>query len=349
MTRHDDDKRCYERVCDKDCLHCNPPTQPPVKTPKDARHALDWMSEVFGVNPDPDVIETISIEVIRLDEQDRVGVAFLLSKSGKRYRISEMLAEYAERSLESWRTKVHEKFGFVPAADDPKKCDCGYCRHSFEDIADHAADMEMDNYQQGERLKTADRSLADSQRRIEELEARLVSAKRLQELTLDNEINWMRRHSEVENECARERDRANAAEQRIEGLLLNKASMQAAIDVSRERANAAESREQGKDAIIALSSAAILEFENKLAGCYISTSTSSLLPQPPAQPSTKEGDTRCQQCGRENPVWFAPNDVWNRVVPVVSGVLCPNCFMLRDKGTTWIVSPEDQPSPKEGE
>lgn len=42
-----------------------------------------------------------------------------------------------------------------------------------------------------------------------------------------------------------------------------------------------------------------------------------------------DGDARCQACGRENPVWFAPSPVWNRVVGSRYGVLCPTCFLQR--------------------
>lgn len=43
------------------------------------------------------------------------------------------------------------------------------------------------------------------------------------------------------------------------------------------------------------------------------------------------GDRVCQVCGRANPVWFAPNDLWNSVVPPDERylVLCPICFTER--------------------
>lgn len=47
------------------------------------------------------------------------------------------------------------------------------------------------------------------------------------------------------------------------------------------------------------------------------------------------GDTICQQCGGDNPVWFTSNDEWNRIVgtpdnPRGEGVvLCPTCFAAR--------------------
>lgn len=35
----------------------------------------------------------------------------------------------------------------------------------------------------------------------------------------------------------------------------------------------------------------------------------------------------CERCGRDNIVWYAPNDVWNRVMPDDGGILCPVCFV----------------------
>lgn len=37
----------------------------------------------------------------------------------------------------------------------------------------------------------------------------------------------------------------------------------------------------------------------------------------------------CQNCHQANPIWFAPNDIWNAVVEEVSGILCPVCFINR--------------------
>jgi hypothetical protein len=36
----------------------------------------------------------------------------------------------------------------------------------------------------------------------------------------------------------------------------------------------------------------------------------------------------CQQCGGPNIVWFAPNEIWNRVM-LDGGILCPICFVQR--------------------
>lgn len=34
----------------------------------------------------------------------------------------------------------------------------------------------------------------------------------------------------------------------------------------------------------------------------------------------------CQLCGGRNPVWFAPNELWNKVNGSREGILCPVCF-----------------------
>lgn len=74
-------------------------------------------------------------------------------------------------------------------------------------------------------------------------------------------------------------------------------------------------------------------------------------PAPVWKPS--DGDTVCQNCGQPNPIWFAPNEVWNRIVggPDATddpgGVLCPCCFMAKgDDGiVVWEVRPEIAPAP----
>lgn len=46
----------------------------------------------------------------------------------------------------------------------------------------------------------------------------------------------------------------------------------------------------------------------------------------------EDGDTRCQQCGQPNPIWWADNAQWNATVggPDATddpgGVLCPTCY-----------------------
>lgn len=57
-----------------------------------------------------------------------------------------------------------------------------------------------------------------------------------------------------------------------------------------------------------------------------------------ATPTTLDpatGDLVCGDCGRDNPVWFAPNDLWNLVMggpdakEDPGGILCPTCFAHR--------------------
>lgn len=58
----------------------------------------------------------------------------------------------------------------------------------------------------------------------------------------------------------------------------------------------------------------------------------------------------CDRCERAYPVWFAPSDVWNRVIRLPDGsdqfpFLCPLCFMMlaEQRGyvtTGWIVAPD---------
>lgn len=53
----------------------------------------------------------------------------------------------------------------------------------------------------------------------------------------------------------------------------------------------------------------------------------------------------CQDCGGDNPVWFAPNELWNEVVdPNKVHFLCPVCFIKRAeairKRRAWSVKPE---------
>jgi hypothetical protein len=35
----------------------------------------------------------------------------------------------------------------------------------------------------------------------------------------------------------------------------------------------------------------------------------------------------CERCGRQHPVWFAPNEIWNRVIRS-EHFLCPTCFVV---------------------
>jgi hypothetical protein len=39
----------------------------------------------------------------------------------------------------------------------------------------------------------------------------------------------------------------------------------------------------------------------------------------------------CEQCGKQNVVWFAPNWLWNEVVRKPNNtdpMLCPSCFII---------------------
>jgi hypothetical protein len=56
----------------------------------------------------------------------------------------------------------------------------------------------------------------------------------------------------------------------------------------------------------------------------------------------------CGNCGRDDPVWHAPNDLWNTVVGSEAGTLCPTCFidLAEERGvvpTAWRVAPEVLP------
>lgn len=54
----------------------------------------------------------------------------------------------------------------------------------------------------------------------------------------------------------------------------------------------------------------------------------------------------CQKCGRDYPVWFAPNALWNRVVKEDEHFLCMDCFALlaEERGVTksaWMLTEEN--------
>lgn len=69
--------------------------------------------------------------------------------------------------------------------------------------------------------------------------------------------------------------------------------------------------------------------------------------------------SRCMDCHSKNPVWFAPNDLWNRVIggpdakDDPGGFYCPNCFIARAEGCNfkivWEVRPAPQSAPDEDE
>lgn len=53
----------------------------------------------------------------------------------------------------------------------------------------------------------------------------------------------------------------------------------------------------------------------------------------------------CERCGGPNVVWFAPNDLWNRVIGSPEGIVCPRCFVLaaEAKGIDeiWSLAPSN--------
>lgn len=63
----------------------------------------------------------------------------------------------------------------------------------------------------------------------------------------------------------------------------------------------------------------------------------------------EDGDTRCQQCGQPNPIWWADNAQWNATVggPDATddpgGVLCPTCYHAKWLGREVrpVVTPAD--------
>jgi len=67
----------------------------------------------------------------------------------------------------------------------------------------------------------------------------------------------------------------------------------------------------------------------------------------PSAPETPSDPTNaCRECGIDNPVWFAPNEVWNAVMGDHTGFLCPRCFIVRAEAsglrpTAWILTPEE--------
>jgi transcriptional regulator with XRE-family HTH domain len=57
-----------------------------------------------------------------------------------------------------------------------------------------------------------------------------------------------------------------------------------------------------------------------------------------------DSDGPCIDCNYPVEVWFAPNDVWNRVVPGRTGLLCLRCFVVRARQAgldpSWKLEPE---------
>lgn len=71
---------------------------------------------------------------------------------------------------------------------------------------------------------------------------------------------------------------------------------------------------------------------------------------------TKHPEAKCEGCGRENVVWFAPSDLWNAVARRADGtdpMLCPVCFVKKAEAVghskaAWRVQPEDYVTPNGG-
>ena len=65
---------------------------------------------------------------------------------------------------------------------------------------------------------------------------------------------------------------------------------------------------------------------------------------------SRHPEAKCDDCGRPNVVWFAPNEIWNKVIRPNGEVetdpmLCPTCFIRRAEtsgieATAWKVEPE---------
>jgi len=50
---------------------------------------------------------------------------------------------------------------------------------------------------------------------------------------------------------------------------------------------------------------------------------------PPAASPEQASDGPCLDCGEPCEVWFAPNELWNAVMPERAGLLCLRCFVKR--------------------
>jgi hypothetical protein len=71
-----------------------------------------------------------------------------------------------------------------------------------------------------------------------------------------------------------------------------------------------------------------------------------------ASASIPQREGICGDCHQEYVTpWFAPNDLWNRVVPDRVAMLCPNCFLTRAKiagfDSSWELREEDTTLPDE--
>jgi hypothetical protein len=52
----------------------------------------------------------------------------------------------------------------------------------------------------------------------------------------------------------------------------------------------------------------------------------------------------CQRCARPNPIWYAPNDLWNKYARGEFNILCPCCFIELAKKAgfdpVWVLKTE---------
>lgn len=65
-------------------------------------------------------------------------------------------------------------------------------------------------------------------------------------------------------------------------------------------------------------------------------------PEPALHTTPTASEDICQICSGDNPVWFAPNELWNKVIGEKLHFVCPNCF-IREAGTikVWRLTNED--------
>lgn len=66
----------------------------------------------------------------------------------------------------------------------------------------------------------------------------------------------------------------------------------------------------------------------------------------PELPSKDLRELLCQKCGRDYPIWFAPNELWNKIVRDGEHFLCMDCFALTAESrgvdpTAWMLSEEN--------
>ena len=60
----------------------------------------------------------------------------------------------------------------------------------------------------------------------------------------------------------------------------------------------------------------------------------------------------CHRCGRSNICWYTASTLWNEAVPLVSPILCPQCFVAAWETVTglspaWALVPDPDTLPPE--